>query len=59
MGFFFPRIRAKPQCLRGLACIEKYDVSDRNIQYVTSTNHVMDEKKILGPKKLMGLVSAR
>ena len=59
MGFFFPRIRANPQCLRGLACIEKYGVSDRNIQYASSTNHVMDEKKVLGPKKVMGWVSAR
>ncbi len=54
---FFPRIGAKPQCLHRLADIKKYDVCDHNIHYLSSTNLVLDEKKILGPQKLLTFVN--
>ena len=57
--FFFPRIGAKPQCLRRLAYIQKYNVCDHNIHYLSSTNLVLDEKKILGSQKLLTFVNTR
>ena len=59
MGFFFPRIGAKPQCLRRLAYIQKYDVCDHNIHNLSSTNLVLDEKKMLGPQNLLTFVNTR
>ena len=59
MGFFFPRIGAKPQCLHRLADIKKYDVCDHNIHYLSSTNLILDEKKILGPQKLLAFVNTQ